>query len=328
MHAIITTCLIHALAAIGPAYFQQAPDAGKPKTDAPAGRGSPRPGVVRMYPIKSANADELASILKRVFPTAQVVADARTNSVLVSAEAESTLNDVQTMIAQLDIAVTDSLAAETRVVAVAHRSGREIIGQLSSTLLSRPEFRDCRIASDDGRNMLVLRGTREFLEQATVVLKMVDVPAESVTLEFAFFQASTRESAEANAAGMPADLADVAKELARFGKIELLGRLSTVAAENEEFKIQGSLGTDLSAEVVGQVLKAKEGGVRLKIDSRLQMSRSVPAGGEKGGKTMQHAGFSTATTISARRGDTVVLGAAPAGWAQGESAILVVRFGK
>lgn len=294
-----------------------------PKSDAAPPPSRPvKPVEVRVYPIRHALAHEAASVLSKVFRTAQFTADERTNSVIVSTS-EDELKRVEAMVTTLDVPMTEASAAETRVLSLGNRPANDLLMQLQAVLLSRAEFRDGRVAADNARNKLILRGSREFLNQAEGVVKAVDLPAESVQLEFAFFQATTGDGGGAQ---VPQDLADVAKELARFGRIELLGRLSTVAVEGETFEIEGRLGASISATTQGRILKATpEGVVRLSIEAGLDMQRAPHP--EETKKPPQDSSFRTSTTISTRRGDTLVLGAAPAGWERGSSAILVVRVG-
>jgi hypothetical protein len=67
--------------------------------------GAPQPvGGLSVLSLKHATADELAPLLKKVFPTAEITADARTNQLVVRAEGK-TLEELQALLMRLDVEV-------------------------------------------------------------------------------------------------------------------------------------------------------------------------------------------------------------------------------
>ena len=66
-----------------------------------AGEGQP----FRMIPLQFAAAHEVVGELQRLWPETRVVADARTNSVLLACTTEAELQQLSELVAQLDVQV-------------------------------------------------------------------------------------------------------------------------------------------------------------------------------------------------------------------------------
>ena len=77
-----------------------------PMPGAPTG-GPSRAAGLTVLTLKHAAAAETAQLLKRVFPTAEVTADDRTNQLVVRADAK-TLEELQALLAKLDVQVPRS----------------------------------------------------------------------------------------------------------------------------------------------------------------------------------------------------------------------------
>jgi len=74
------------------------------RTSAPAERSSENQAFC-LIPLQFAAADEVAHELGQLRPGARAVADARTNSVLLSATSEAELDKLRECVAQLDVQV-------------------------------------------------------------------------------------------------------------------------------------------------------------------------------------------------------------------------------
>ena len=64
----------------------------------------PRGGPVGLIPLKHASAQELATVVNRVFPTADVTAEPRSNQLIIRAD-DKTVEEIKKLITQLDIDV-------------------------------------------------------------------------------------------------------------------------------------------------------------------------------------------------------------------------------
>jgi len=73
------------------------------RTDAPPAAAEDR--AIDMIPLQFAAADEVAHTVGQLWPDARALADARTNSVLVSCASEAELGKVRECIAKLDVQV-------------------------------------------------------------------------------------------------------------------------------------------------------------------------------------------------------------------------------
>jgi hypothetical protein len=96
--------------------------------------------------------------------------------------------------------------------------------------------------------------------------------------------------------------------------------------EGQQFKVEGSIGDEVRTEIEGHGVKVGgEGEVRLQLHANMRLIQMIETSGSRGARATD-AGVNLNTTIVAQRGQTVVIGSAPAGFKRGESAILVVRI--
>ncbi len=284
----------------------------------PGRRAQAAPTEMRIFGLKHASAEDVAGVVGRLLRGAKFVADPNTNSLIVNGTSED-LQKAKELIAALDVPVDAPKTSTSEVVLIQlhHRSADEVAGHISRVASTR----SARIAADSARETVILNGPPAFIRTAQLIAARLDTPAESVQLEFTFFRADLNSTGVSK--NIPKDLADVAKELSRFGSIELIGRLAAVASEGEKFSISGAISNDMRAMVQGRLLKAVAGGgVRLAVDADMTLQRESQTETQK---RREQSSFKVETTLLTRRGDTVVIGSAPTGWAPGESAILVVQ---
>lgn len=317
----LTTIAVQILVAVSTVLAQPGAGAkqGTSQDETKARRGRQAPTEMRIFSLKHASAEDIAGVVGRLLRGAKFVADPNTNSLLVDGTSED-LQKAHELIAALDVPTVRAKpsASEVVLIPIRHRSAEEVASRISQVASSR----SVRIAADSARETVIVNGPPAFIRMAQLIAAKLDTAAESVQLEFTFFRADLNSTGVSK--NVPKDLADVAKELSRFGSIELIGRLATVASEGEKFSIRGAISNEMQAMVRGRLLKAVAGGgIRLAVDADMTLQRDIQTETRKG---REQSGFNVETTLSTRRGDTVVIGSAPTGWEPGESAILVVQI--
>ena len=70
----------------------------------PPGGIAPRAGGIRVIPLKHAIAPELSTVLTRVFPTADVTPESRSNQLIIRAD-DKTISELEALIRQLAVDV-------------------------------------------------------------------------------------------------------------------------------------------------------------------------------------------------------------------------------
>jgi len=314
------------------AICAQTPGAEAPKSSGGKEHEAPEMAV-RIFPIQNTTCTEIAEILNRLQPWDSMVAsDANTNSVIIKAAPDS-LGKYESLIRELDRKGGANPDSNQRSVTleIRFRSVRDIESRVKEVLGKGNPKEDNRVASDTARSRLLLRGSNAFVAAAIDLVQSLDMPAESVQVEFAYFLADRDPNVETPPP--PPDLTEVAKSLERFGKLNLLGRLTCTVAEDEPVTIQGRLGTGLRARISGAIAKlGADGSVKMSLDADLEMEEPQQQP-DPNSKSMQSpvrktGGFTVKTSIATRRGDTVVIGTAPAGLADGQSVILVMQVRK
>ncbi len=294
------------------------------------------PELLRVYPLKYLGANDVCQMVHAVFGRSYLYPIEQTNSVLYNGP-EEMAPKIEGLISQLDTsAAGEEVVSEERItlVPIKHRDAGEIASELAR--IHRP---DVLVAVyDHSRNAVLLKGEKDAIDKAESIIVQLDTPSPMVELEFAFFKA--KQYGEGAAADIPDDLQDVAKELRRFGRLELLGRLSTLAVQEQKFQIRGHVSDMLTAEVQGHVLSATsdtsaklpfDGSAKIAFEARMDLQRPEPepqtqpgVGGGQARRQSRPPEFFLNTVVTTKRGDRVILGSAPHGWEAGESAILVM----
>jgi hypothetical protein len=296
----------------------------------PQKTGDPRPQYKPVvFQLRSAECMEVAEMLGRIFFKSTVVPLPRTNCIIYAGP-EDTLPQVTELLGEVDLPAGDAESYKLTMIAVRNRHVEEVADQVMKMLAGR-SVRDVRVAADKGRSVLLIRAPKSVAEMAQSVVDELDLPAGSVTLEFTFFRADLNR--KESLSPIPPDLLQVAEELRRFGALELMGRLSTIATEGDKFAVGGNTsGNGQEVQVRGELLRASsDNAVSLKLMARMQLDRQnvpPPPSAEKGedkGTSGPRPSYELDTSVQTKRGDYVVLGSAPTGWAPGESVILVLH---
>ncbi len=303
-------------------------DASPPATTQPSlgrGRGTvaaPRPNYDPIvFNLDHANCYEVSHVISDAFSGCSSIPVEQSNSIVFVGPPE-TQAAARKLIGQMDDMAKHESGPGVVVVSIKNRRIDELIDQLNRVI----DGRRLRVSGDRGRSKVLLRGDKGEIQQAEALLQQLDSPAPAVPVEFAFIQAKATGGAEGPP--IPADLADVAKELERFGKLTMLGRLSTVAVEGERFGVEGQIVPGIKAEVRGFVTGGgAEGAIKLEVKASLEMNSHEKSGEKLGGPpTIPY--FHVETVVATQRGEYLVLGSAPTGSDLGESAILVMHVRK
>lgn len=297
----------------------------------PEGRG--RPGVerggrraaaterpadssIRAYALRHVKADEAARTIIQLTGI-DVVPDTRTNTLIVSAN-DNQAEEIEKIISKIDIPRDDSLDRSTlTTVTIKNREVRDVAAQVSEMFR-----RDLIVSADERSRQILLRGDPEMIESALRVISSIDTAMPTATVEFAYFQIGSTDTDFSLA--IPRDLNPIAKEIERFGEPRLVGRMTTAAVEGQIFMLKGQIAERTFVNLSGRLIAApKDGAVKLELTSELSMRR-LSTNDEQ--QKIESPQFSLSTTVMTKRGDYIVLGSAPLGWAPGESVVLVVQI--
>jgi hypothetical protein len=271
--------------------------------------------IMRVIALKNASSASVAHMLSEL--GFEIVSDGSTNSIIVNGTLEK-LQTLEELITKLDIPAGGLVNENLAVIPVRHRPPQE----LANHIMVLGQVRNARVASDTARSMILINGPDDVLDMARQITEALDTPARSVALDFAFFQAIVGGADPVGS--VPHDLAAVAKELDRFGAVQLLGRMGTSCVEGEGFEIMGELKSHFVCEVNGELIAALDGGsIKLRLQARLGLESRADEPGLDG--QVKRAVFEVETTVVTQSGDIVVLGSAPAGLEEGQSVILVLR---
>ncbi|MFQ5429806.1 MAG: secretin N-terminal domain-containing protein [Phycisphaerae bacterium] len=284
-------------------------------------------GEARVFDLKYAAAADVANIIRRV-SNLSAIAEDRYNRIIVVAT-EDQIPAVQGLIAKLDTPPPPPEdESDFEIVLLKNRSARDLAAYLSDTFNSR-HSRPLNVVADETRAALLLRGASSILDRCRKVIGELDRPAPTANLEFVFF--SAKRSADSSSSTIPPDLKELSGDLRRFGRVELVGRLSTVATQGEKFQIVGRVSNLLGTDIEGRLVAATADSVKVALQSRMSLTRPAvprPAADETEKEVRRPSGrppeFYLNTVIAMKRGDYVLLGSAPNGWAPGESAILAL----
>lgn len=277
---------------------------------------------IRSFPLKHAECNYVTGIIRSLDPGGAVMAAQHTNSVVVHGTPRA-VRLVEAMIQELDVTGEESERSSLTIIPVQHRSARDVTQQILGVTGQSDLF---RIGADESRSCLIIKcQSSEQLKEIEEVIRQIDTPARSVRIEFDFLSADL--DASAGAGKLPDDLAALEPELSRFGKLSLLARMSTAAIEGGYYKVRGGSSDRIQADVSGQIEQVDDGGeVRMAVSATAGLNRAIVQRETKEG--VQTGIFSVETKVTAKPGETIVIGGAPTGLAPGQSVLLVVRVAK
>ncbi|MCB9853593.1 MAG: hypothetical protein H6819_10900 [Phycisphaerales bacterium] len=271
--------------------------------------------MIRAYALQHVKADEAARTIVQLMGI-DVVPDSRTNTLIISAT-EVQAEEVAKIISKIDIPRDDSLDRSTlTTVSIHNREVHDVAAQVSEMFR-----RDLVVSADERSRQILLRGDAEMIESALRVISSIDTAMPTATVEFAYFQVGSTDTDFSMET--PKDLLPIAQQIERFGRPRLVGRMMTAAVEGQVFSLKGQIAERTFVNLTGRLIAAPvDGAVKLELTSDLSMRRMTTDDDQQ---KVEVPRFSLSTTVMTKRGDYIVLGSAPLGWAPGESVVLVVQ---
>lgn len=282
---------------------------------------------VKCFNVTRSNPTKLADYIGQLYGRGRVVDMPATGKLLFMGTPRE-IEQVAELLKELDIPDMDTGSEpELAIIPIQHRRAGELLGNIHQLSAGIPQD-VLRFSADDTRSsIIVLSRSNKALAAVRSIIAELDKPAERVALEFVFFHADLNPSDEKPV--IPEDLQEVANELARFGRVKLLGRLFADATEGANFSVEGRVADTVSVKVHGQVEDAATGEpVRLEVDASVRIEEVLVSESEGGGKFSKSRNFGTFeldTEIVLTPGQCIVVGGSPAGLAEGESVMLAVR---
>lgn len=293
-----------------------APTAPQPTVPTPAerdhGRAMPNYDPV-VLSVPRMNAKAIAEMFCDLLPDSVARGLSDPPSVVFVGPPESVARARQ-VLAELGRVSGESAANDVAVQPVLHQKADDLQNRLISVLSSA----DLQMAADRERSRLIFRGSKAAIERATSLVRSLDVPRQTVRIEFAFLSARRTDAA---VPALPKDFDEVAKDLERFGKLELQGRFSSAAVEGEQFRVQGGYVGLLDALIEGQLMgESSASESRVRVDAQLRLSKPDDP------KVSLRFAFNGSVIVP--RGEYVVLGLSPCGWDRGDTGILLMQIRK
>lgn len=332
-YAIAIATVLAAASTSGAAAYQDTQKTGA--------RGASRNAdqVIEIITVEHTEAKSIARIVESI-SGARVVADSRTNSLIIAGSAEIVAK-VKTLVGQLDIAVraaqkTNRMTQFFETTLPIDNSTLELVDSVISEGTS--------IAAD-GKLLIVQGSPQDLKEVEALVNKLNETAAtrkspfesadpRSIQTNFYFISMSFDKSAPAkDAAPLPAALTLVADALAENGfyNPSLLAPLFVNAKEvsrGDNFQISGQAG-DIKIRVSGRVGQSgSPDSVEMSVSAELTAPYfhvTSSADGETRKLRGYQSMFDIETRLNVTLGDYVVLAAAPSSSGDGRAIALVVR---
>ncbi|MFO0973617.1 MAG: secretin N-terminal domain-containing protein [Phycisphaerae bacterium] len=291
----------------------------------PAARTGAAPGApateVCLVSVKSVSAEEVAGALVRALDI-RAAAIRRPACVVISGTADE-VHRAKALIERLDHEVAPATASPVKLFELTYAKPEEVVKQVMSVLRE-----DVSIAIDPRGRRIIARASAPAMESIESLIKQLDTrtpddPADSkvcaAQLEFCLMSA---DASAGKAADLPADLAEVGKELARFGQVQLRARLATQAVQGQPYEVAGELAGGPVAEIHGEIESAKADG---SLTVRVKVEVTTPPGKSGAGPQGAPARYRLNTTIMLQRGSYAAVGMAPFGSKSGETGIVVLH---
>ena len=316
-------------ASVGSGQQVPAPDAlpaSAKKSDAPAGPRKPEQDLAfRVFRLKFADALGIRSVLMQVLGDASmasfVVADLRTNSILVRATPETT-KKIEGIIEILDIDTRDAAERNPLTTKIFTPINLTLDGMFEKQLMVvlSPEG---RIALDPRHNAIVVQDTVEGLSAVEALVARLDEANEKSGPKVLQVRVVWLISGmdRPDAAAVPADLKKVVDDLAKIGveglKLAAQVTIQAVADGPFEMKCSPELENPCELAVSGAFLQ-KQGGpmalqIRLSATETLSSAPDGPLPAKTPGAVRTRRLCELDTTVVAPLGHTVALGTAPVG---------------
>lgn len=277
--------------------------------------------------VASGNSHALARMLGEVFP-GLLISALDDSSVLVLRGMDQEVEKARALIENVIQQNSRTGEAEIKVIPLKLSSANNLSNQLRIVFAQSP----VTIVPDTSQNALVVRGPHGILDAVEAIIRQLDVappsaPAQNISLEFSFLTAGPDKPD----AGLPLpdDLAEIGRELNRFGTIKLMGRLKTITTPNQRFEMEGMIAEKFNIRIKGRVNSWDASGAIAEIEAAAVHFRSVPPDPSKLAQPpagpVQSGVYNLQTTLKLTPNQDLAVGIAPAGAHVGSSLVLVVR---
>lgn len=297
------------------------PQAHPAPTNPERERGLPQiPVVVRL---QNANPQAVARTIGEVFPDLVLSAVDDTSVLVLRGPAES-VDQARALIDQITNADRGGDATVVRLIHLRSARPQDVATQLSAAYARS----GVTLSIDSRCSSLLVRGMEKSVREIADLVNEMDVASPNVSLEFSFLTAGP-DKPDAGLE-LPPDLAEVGKELARFGTIKLMGRLRTVTTKDQQFEIEGMIAERFSVRVKGRLMSVHGEGALVELDA-MAIAFRAPSVNEASGSGSpptalpQTSTYNIRTTLQLKANHDLAVGVAPAGAHVGSSLVLVVR---
>ena len=328
-YAIAIATVLAAASTSGAAAYQDAQQTGVRRVSRNADQ------IIEIITLEHTKANSIVRIVGSV-SGARVVADSRTNSLIIAGSAEIVAK-VKTLVGQLDIAVragskTDRVTRYFETTLPIDDSTLELVDSIISEGTS--------IAADG--KLLIVQGSIQDLEEVEALVNKLNETAatrkspfesanpRTIQTNFYFISMSLRDDAPAeDAAPLPSALKAVTAALAESGfyNPSLLAPLFVSVKEvtrGDRFQINGQA-DNITIRVHGNVrTTGSPDSVEMGVSAKLTASQYENVSGSPG-RIVNRTIFDIDTRLNVKLGDYVVLAAAPSSSGDGRAIALVVR---
>lgn len=254
--------------------------------------------------VRHANADELAKMLMRAFPSHfHAMADPRTQRLILQATSSSVMESARKLIAELDIPVPGASGTSTVVLQLRHRKAADLLDVVRVRLSPTG-----RVATEHARNALVVRDLESNVESVRKLVENLDVAPGRAAIELLVLgpNGSALEGAQAQHLGV---------ELERLGLAGygVVSRLMVLAVEGEQFAVEEG-NTFRKLSILGK-LDIQD----VSSSALLNLGVDLEKQSQNGVSTVQFQ-----STLNIPLGDQAIVGLAPTGEDGAKPLVLVV----
>jgi hypothetical protein len=236
----------------------------------PANPAKPDPVDFEVIPLKHSTAHEVSQVLQNLFAPkpgqvpVRIVADARTNTVVVSASA-TVIAEIRSVIQKVDAPGPEQDAqAQLRIFALRALEPDKTLEETLAMALRRSPTNNFTL--DKVRRLVIVTGDREMMKVAEALIARLEdsavrpAPAEDVQVRVVWLASGPVQGA---GAPLPDDLKEVAPALAKVGLGEprLVAQTLVSARPNASFQTMGMTKLDAPHQffVSGHLSDRKEG---------------------------------------------------------------------
>lgn len=299
--------------AAAPSAQEKGPEPAQPVQETPA--------TVLVIPLKYTTAEEVAKVLSRIYPQIRIVADAATNSVIVSASAEG-LEDIAKTIESLDVKVPSKTDPQImRLIPIHAHLADDLIGVLRAI----PSIRASLVDQNRG---VVLSGAEFMVNQVVDMIRDVDAPIRTGRAEFYFLKATTE--AAADSANLPALLKDILPGLKHRQNetLQLLTTLNVAVEDNASFSHRGLVSREgydkLELSVQGRTQIDRDG-ADCHLDLKVAMNQFVTVNAGQNAPQSNFSLIGLDTRVTTKINQLLLVGSFPVAFEDADELLILVR---